>query len=712
MQENSNIDLIDSTPSKYIKTLEVDRLLSLIEFAQQSARLKLNPTKNVGGHGIFHRFEQDLISLPGIHFNSGEDEDELWLRVERLAETHPPESEDPLLTVWLDVSKKPETQPLLKKAVLLEKTTKIDNSHCIDQENSVTPKRQELSLLSEYEQRDHIEVLFQKYLTNQWSIWAAEEKKRRHTIKLYAELFTLKQQLEGSIIDTQIELIWGMGLGIWKVNEVSIRYPLITQSAEISLNQKDMSIEIRPRRSAEPLFELDVYMSVDSLGVIDLQKAYNELITQQTQDFSPFERFSYEPQLQLAATHLDPKGVYWPNQTKDDDRQVPELGSELKVTDTWVLFARPRSKSLYIQDLENFKKQFNDENSCEITSVIKAMITEPLDEHRELKLTNFRGLSSLGYSAESESSNPVTELFFPLPFNEEQVSIVQKLEHSNGVVVQGPPGTGKTHTIANIIAHYMANGKRVLVTSMKEPALSVLKEKLPPAIQPLAISLLTNEQDGMKQFEFAISKIAQELQIINRADLEREINGDEELIDQLHSKLAWIDRSITNWAKKNIQPIHMDGQEIHPEDAAQEIAVAQGEFDWLLDPISIGEENKPSFDNTDIIHLRAARRQLQGDIDYLDNSLPTLDVIPKLNDILGLHQGLLKNRMLKEQVLSVDTPQIIDLSANIEVIESVLNVCYEYRTVKNQLETANKPWLDVVKSCFKNSDSNYLIQII
>ena len=79
MQENSNIDLIDSTPSKYIKTLEVDRLLSLIEFAQQSARLKLNPTKNVGGHGIFHRFEQDLISLPGIHFNSGEDEDELWL---------------------------------------------------------------------------------------------------------------------------------------------------------------------------------------------------------------------------------------------------------------------------------------------------------------------------------------------------------------------------------------------------------------------------------------------------------------------------------------------------------------------------------------------------------------------------------------------------------------------------------------------------------
>lgn len=35
-------------------------------------------------------------------------------------------------------------------------------------------------------------------------------------IKLYSELFTLKQQLEGAITDTQIELVWGIGLGIWK----------------------------------------------------------------------------------------------------------------------------------------------------------------------------------------------------------------------------------------------------------------------------------------------------------------------------------------------------------------------------------------------------------------------------------------------------------------------------------------------------------------
>lgn len=711
--QNKNDDMnlhASKQSSTFFRSTEEERLLSLIEFAQQSARLKLNPIKDVVKHGLFNRFEHELLSSPGVHIEIAEDDDELWLRIERLVETHPPEPQDQQLIPWLDLSRKTETAPLLKRAVELDK---IDTVNVIGNEEINTVQEQPtLMLLSEYEHRETIERLFQDYVHNQWNSWAEEEKKRRHTIKLYSELFTLKQQLEGSIVDTQIELVWGIGLGVWKTNEFNIRYPLITQSVEVSLNPKDMAIEIRPRRSAEPLFELDVYMSIDSLGVADVQNAYNDLISKQVQDFSPFERFSYEPQLQLAATHLDSKGVYWPTQIANEDRQLPDSGETLKVTDTWILFARPRSKSLYIQDLENFKKHFNAEKTGEISSVIKEMVQEPVDEHREIKLTNFRGLSNLGYTLNESNAETARELFFPLPFNEEQVKIVQKLEHSNGVVVQGPPGTGKTHTIANIIAHYMANGKRVLVTSMKEPALSVLKEKLPTTIQPLAISLLTNEQDGMKQFEFAISKIAQELQTIDRAALGCEIENDEQFIDKLHAKLAWIDRSITNWAKSNIQSIYMDGQEIHPEDAAKEIAAASGEFDWLDDPISITDEHKPRFDNTDIIQLREARRNLQGDLDYFGKSLPVLEDIPKLNSILNLHRELLKNKTLKDQVLSADTFQIPDLAENSTEVETILNAFYEYRTTKKQLETANLSWFGSLQSCVKNADSTPIIQLI
>lgn len=73
-------------------------------------------------------------------------------------------------------------------------------------------------------------------------------------------------------------------------------------------------------------------------------------------------------------------------------------------------------------------------------------------------------------------------LFFPLSANEEQEEIARRLEQKevHGVVVQGPPGTGKTHTIANIIGHSMAMGRRVLVAAHTAEALTAIREKLPP----------------------------------------------------------------------------------------------------------------------------------------------------------------------------------------------------------------------------------------
>ena len=70
-------------------------------------------------------------------------------------------------------------------------------------------------------------------------------------------------------------------------------------------------------------------------------------------------------------------------------------------------------------------------------------------------------------------------MFFPKPFNDDQLEIIRRLSRADGLVVQGPPGTGKTHTIANLICHAMATGQRVLVVSRGEAALAVLKEQLP-----------------------------------------------------------------------------------------------------------------------------------------------------------------------------------------------------------------------------------------
>jgi putative protein kinase ArgK-like GTPase of G3E family len=45
---------------------------------------------------------------------------------------------------------------------------------------------------------------------------------------------------------------------------------------------------------------------------------------------------------------------------------------------------------------------------------------------------------------------------------------LSKIEKSGVVIIHGPPGTGKSHTIANLISHFLAKGKKVLVTNRKD----------------------------------------------------------------------------------------------------------------------------------------------------------------------------------------------------------------------------------------------------
>jgi superfamily II DNA or RNA helicase len=82
-----------------------------------------------------------------------------------------------------------------------------------------------------------------------------------------------------------------------------------------------------------------------------------------------------------------------------------------------------------------------------LPTVVRDFVERGHNEITEPALQTYRGLSS------SAGHSTAFELYFPMPYNDEQVSIVQKLQYSYGVVVQGPPGTGKTHTIANIISH-------------------------------------------------------------------------------------------------------------------------------------------------------------------------------------------------------------------------------------------------------------------
>lgn len=70
------------------------------------------------------------------------------------------------------------------------------------------------------------------------------------------------------------------------------------------------------------------------------------------------------------------------------------------------------------------------------------------------------------------------ELFAPLPADSSQVAAIVASGNGRDFVLDGPPGTGKSQTIANMIAHNLALGRRVLFVAEKRAALDVVYRRL------------------------------------------------------------------------------------------------------------------------------------------------------------------------------------------------------------------------------------------
>lgn len=66
----------------------------------------------------------------------------------------------------------------------------------------------------------------------------------------------------------------------------------------------------------------------------------------------------------------------------------------------------------------------------------------------------------------------------PVPADSSQLEAVVEAEARRTFVLEGPPGTGKSQTITNLLAHALANGKRVLFVAEKRAALDVVKNRL------------------------------------------------------------------------------------------------------------------------------------------------------------------------------------------------------------------------------------------
>ena len=593
------------------------KVIDLLSYIEQVEKLKRKPAFSIpDDYFVAHRHE--LVGLPELELNLQQEGDDVWLKLPRLQEVAAPEV-DEVLKPWVTISKSPDKSPEIKQEIQVAVSGK-------------ELKRERL------QDRPDVKAQFDWYVDFMWKPWSQTERPRRKAISVYNKLFALQQAIASEGAETPIELVWGIGHAVWKKDGYAtpVRHPLLVQGCSINLNELTLDLEVRPR-DVEPKLEVDCYAEMEITGVHQLETFWKKVVETSASRLTPFDSSTFEPTLRAAVGHLDPSGAYV---EAKDWTSLPTPSEKLLVTGSWVIFGRKRSGDVLLEDIRRLKKKL--EVATSVPGVIQSFVTSGDDTVRRHPEIPFRGLST------SHGPSNARELYFPMPYNDEQVSIIQKLESNDGVVVQGPPGTGKTHTIANVICHYLAQGKRVLVTAKGESALAVVQEKLPERIRPLCVSLLSDERDGMKQFEHAIQTIAARVSGLNPNQSEKAIAAAEQLLDQLHAKIANVDRTVEEHAQRHMRHYTFLGKSVSPEEMAREVLEQAELHQWFDDdPPEVVEL---VVTDANVTALRQARKAVGDDLVYVGTTIPKAEEFPQWVDMLALHRDLARAKTIEAKV--------------------------------------------------------------
>jgi very-short-patch-repair endonuclease len=231
------------------------------------------------------------------------------------------------------------------------------------------------------------------------------------------------------------------------------------------------------------------------------------------------------------------------------------------------------------------------------------------------------------------------DLLLTKPANMEQEQVIKRVEETGAVLVQGPPGTGKSHTIANLIGHFLAQDKSILVTSHASKALRVVRDQLAKPLQPLCVSVLTSDDESNKQLEESITGIINYLASTREKRLVNEI---EQLTEQRTALKAQRDElrgQLVAAVKGEYKDFELDGERVAPSDAARRVAEAAGRHDWLAGPLPEGAELPLS--KAEVEELYALNTELTSDVEtLLGGQLPMLESFPTPKEFAALFDDL------------------------------------------------------------------------
>ena len=697
------------------------RLRNLLRYTDELLSFNEKITFDLSREPYPHFHEFHVARLEGVETAL---DDETWIRIHRLRETRPPDC-DPIFEGWVDFGQHPSADlppQLAAERVLslaIEQISDLAEAGLLPDPGDVMrpvgadetfPARMDVIL--RLKNLPEFQALWQNYIDGPWTNWAEMERPRRRSIDLYNKIYQIYQRMIALGDDTPIEFVFGIGIARWLVDSQRINVPIIEQLVEIEL-QEDGSLDVRPRQ-IPPQLLLKAFHGLELEGNKAVQRDLSEQLERTVEDpdigFSPFDKRSFETILRACVARLSPSGIYHPDTLTDpQDRVIPDIDNSLRVTDTWVIYVRQRSADFRREDLARLIKRVEEvEQPEELPSPGLRFVIQPSDDiivdpefagidfsSRDLVLpvneAGWRSSVSSSNRGEPANSKPQQDaLFFPLPYNEEQEEVIRRLEadDSPGVTVQGPPGTGKTHTIANVISHFLATRRRVLVTAKTPEALRALQEKIPEGIRDLAISVIHNDREGARQLQHAVQILADEAKSIDIRFVTEQIRDKQARLESLRDRIKKIDFVFRWLAERNLAPLVYEGTEVTPMELARLVSEQRDQYRWFPDELTLDQQYRPQFTASDIDELRALRRLLSNDLVYDTDTLPDQSNFPDLARVIAAHSQLGRIVELEAAIKSGEIPY---MRADLQTARALRNWVVGFADFMEDI--GDEPWL-------------------
>jgi very-short-patch-repair endonuclease/KaiC/GvpD/RAD55 family RecA-like ATPase len=212
----------------------------------------------------------------------------------------------------------------------------------------------------------------------------------------------------------------------------------------------------------------------------------------------------------------------------------PRSAMDLTIVDNAACFIAPKSSYFLVSDLEKIGRT----GPSPVTS------------------------TALGWFLGKRPPEPTSDrfedrgkLFYPFPSNPSQRRVAHLVDDPKTriAVIEGPPGTGKSLTIANLVCHLVATGKRVLITSQKDKALEVVDDLLRGLdLGQLPMTLLRQDRESKQQLRERLDSIQKERSSEEaRSDMERQAKSHAEVAE--NHKGASVVLEQTLMAEHNIE---------------------------------------------------------------------------------------------------------------------------------------------------------------